>query len=407
MSTHIRISILCVFIAVFSAAFGAIFLWTLHGVTLLRQSCPSIVWALPIGGGILGWVAIRWAGKTHPSANLIVERMRGGETLPASTTIYALVTTLIAHLFGASVGREGTAVQIGGGVAELIARVSSTPREWGPTLVAVGAAAGFSSVFGAPIAGALFACEVQRRWGANWKPLIWALPTSLLADYLTRTTRAPHTRFPRVEWYDLTVELIVGLAILGLALSALGCAFIALLRLLKPQFEALVPDLRFRLALGGAATLVLWLVCGSSDYLGLGTPTIEQSLSAPVTDVWAFAWKFVFTLAAIGSGFPGGEVTPLFFMGATLGNALSPLLGLPLDLAAGVALFAMFGGPAGTPFAMAIMAAECLGVAAFPYAMFVSLIVFVTLRRVTLYPAQFTSATKGRESVSENEVDRT
>lgn len=402
----LRVVAVCLSIAVASSAFGIAFLWTLSEVTNFRSKYLSVVWLLPVAGVLLGYVSTRWAGGTKFGANLVVARARGDlDDLPSIVAPYAMITTGIAHLFGASVGREGTALQIGGGLANEITKRVNLSNSWKTTLVTVGAAAGFSSVFGAPIAGAVFACEVQRRFGGHWKPLVWTLPTSFLADALTRCSGVAHTAFPTVEWHEPTLAIVVGLSVLGLAIGLVGNLFLFALGWVQAQLEQLVPDLRARLALGGVATLILWVVCGSSNYLGLGTSTIEHAMIAPMDDDWAFAWKFIFTLAAVGFGFPGGEVTPLFFMGATLGNTLSPALGLPLELASGVALFAMFGGPAGTPIAMAIMAAECLGVATLPYALFVCTIVFATQRKTTLYPAQLESTAKGRKAVTEDKVD--
>ena len=129
-------------------------------------------------------------------------------------------------------------------------------------------------------------------------------------------------------------------------------------------------------------------IAGSSDYLGLGVPTIVRAFSDPSLASAAFAWKLVFTAVTLGAGFLGGEVTPLFFVGAALGNLLARLLGLPLELGAGVGMAAVFAAAANTPLALSIMAVELVGSAILPHVAIVCTVAYLLTGQRSIYGAQ-------------------
>src|SRR5690606_3142959 len=138
--------------------------------------------------------------------------------------------------------------------------------------------------------------------------------------------------------------------------------------------ERLLPRLPSRMFVGGAAIVIAWKVVGTSDYLGLGVPLIVRSFEDPALPNHAFALKLLFTAVTLGAGFLGGEVTPLFFVGAALGNVLARLLGLPIELGAGVGLAAVFAAASNTPLALSIMAVELLGPNVLPHVVVVSVL---------------------------------
>jgi H+/Cl- antiporter ClcA len=142
------------------------------------------------------------------------------------------------------------------------------------------------------------------------------------------------------------------------------------------------------MCLGGVALIAMWKVVGSDDYLGLGVPTIVRAFSDPTLPASAFALKLLFTAVTLGAGFLGGEVTPLFFVGAALGNLFSRLLGIPLELGAGVGLAAVFAAASNTPLALSIMAVELLGAAVLPHVALVCVTAYVLSGHRSIYPAQ-------------------
>jgi len=165
-------------------------------------------------------------------------------------------------------------------------------------------------------------------------------------------------------------------------------AFVDLTHLLKKHAALRVPRLPLRMFLGGLVVVGLWRLVGTSDYLGLGVPTILRSFSDPSLPVYAFALKILFTAVTLGAGFLGGEVTPLFFVGAALGNVLARALGLPLGMGAGVGLAAVFAAAANTPLALSVMAVELLGGALFPHAAIVCILCYLLTGQRGIYSAQ-------------------
>jgi len=185
----------------------------------------------------------------------------------------------------------------------------------------------------------------------------------------------------------LTPLLLVKWLVFAVAIAAVTFAFIELIHWLKRRGERLL-RLPLRMLIGGAVVVVMWQAVGTSDYLGLGVPTIIRAFSDPSLPKAAFALKLVFTVVTLAAGFLGGEVTPLFFVGAALGNLLARLLGIPLELGAGVGLAAVFAAAANTPIALSLMAMELLGVAILPHVAIVCVVAYMLSGRRSIYPAQ-------------------
>jgi H+/Cl- antiporter ClcA len=299
-----------------------------------------------------------------------------------------LIGTLVTHLFGGSAGREGTAVQMGASLADEIAHRFGVGPALRRQLLAAGIAGGFGSVFGTPIAGTLFGLEVVAVGRMEYDALVPALIAALVGDFTTRRLGVVHTAYPAMPSLELGPLLLAKLAVIGVAMALATMAFVELTHRLKKALEVRVPRLPVRMFLGGLVIVALWKLVGTSDYLGLGVPTIVRAFGDPHLASYAFAAKLVFTAITLSAGFLGGEVTPLFFVGATLGSVLARLLGLPLELGAGVGIAAVFGAAANTPIALSVMAAEILGSASFPHVVIVTVIAYLLSGHRGIYPAQ-------------------
>jgi H+/Cl- antiporter ClcA len=298
--------------------------------------------------------------------------------------------TVVTHLFGGSAGREGTAVQMGASLTDWLSHrlgLSPTLRR---QLLAAGVAGGFGSVFGTPIAGAIFGLEFVMLGRLEYGALVPALVASLVGDLVTRGLGIVHTAYPAAPVVALDLPLLGRWVVFAVAMALAAAAFIELTHALKRSAERRIPWAPARLFFGGVAVVLLWRLAGTSDYLGLGMPTIVRAFTDPALPATAFAWKLLFTAVTIGFGFLGGEVTPLFFIGAALGNLMALLLGLPLGLGAGVGMAAVFAAASNTPLALSIMALELLGAGAFPHVVVVCVVAWVVSGRRSIYPAQLT-----------------
>lgn len=368
---------------------SAVFLILLDRATRFREAHEVIVYTLPLAGLALGLLYDRWGKPIRGGNNLIIDTVHDDSPqIPIRMAPMVLLGTVLTHLFGGSAGREGTAVQMGGSLADAIAHRFRVSPEVRRHLLAAGIAGGFGSVFGTPVAGTVFGLEVVVIGRVEYDALLPALVAAVVGDLVTRGLGVVHTIYPAPHSVDLTPLLLLKWVGFAGAVALVTVAFVELTHRLKKLLEKRVPWLPLRMALGGAAVVGTWKLTGTSAYLGLGVPTIVQAFTDPALPPFAFALKLVFTSVTLGSGFLGGEVTPLFFVGATLGNALAHLLGLPLGLAAGVALAAVFGAAANTPLALSVMAVEILGVGVLPHVAVVTVVAYLLTGHRGIYPAQ-------------------
>ncbi len=273
---------------------------------------------------------------------------------------FVLIGTLLTHLFGGSAGREGTAVQMGGAIADQLSEIIKFSKANRRILIITGISGGFASVFGTPLAGAVFALEVLVIGQIRYEALVPALLSALIANYVCEAIPwVHHTNYaigniPDFNAFTLFLAIIAGM-IFGLASRGFseGMHYTTALfdRLPHPLIKPLI---------GGTIIVAFFHFSNSTQLLGLGIPTIVNSFSTE-QPLWMFAAKILLTIITLSSGFKGGEVTPLFFIGATLGSALAIVLPLPVGLLAGMGFVALFAGAANTPIACLLMGIELFG----------------------------------------------
>jgi H+/Cl- antiporter ClcA len=376
-------------VGVISGAASALFLFTLQIATNFRTSHELIVFSLPIAGALIGLVYQRFGRPIAAGSNLIIDTIHDdGPRLPLRMAPMVFVGTVLTQLFGGSAGREGTAVQMGASLADAVVHGLELKGQARRQLLAAGVAGGFGSVFGTPIAGAVFGLEFIVLGRIEYDALVPALVASIVGDMTTRALGIQHTHYPTPPALGLSVLVLLKWCVFAAAVALATVAFIELTRLLKKQAEKWLPQLPLRMFVGGALVVLLWRLTGTSDYLGLGVPTILRAFTDPALPSYAFALKLLFTAVTLGAGFLGGEVTPLFFVGAALGNVLARALGLPLALGAGVGLAAVFATAANAPLALSIMAVELLGGNLFPHVVIVCVLSYLLSGERGIYSAQ-------------------
>lgn len=355
----------------------AVFLWSLEQVTLYRFAHPAILFALPLAGIGIG-VVYHWFGKSVEGGNdLIIEQIHEpGGGVPLRLAPLVLVGTVITHLFGGSAGREGTAVQMGGSLASWLNRWLKLSPEGSRTLLMAGVAGGFGAVFGTPLTGAIFAMEVLAIGRMSYESLVPCLVASIAGDWTVHTWGLSHSHYhigSLISPDMLTTPaplngwLMAKVAIASVAFGFASVLFVEVTHTCQHLFKRFVRWPVARPAVGGVIVIALVYLLGTRDYLGLGvmTPpdnpnavTIQSCFSVGGAEWWSWWWKILFTAVTLGCGFKGGEVTPLFFVGAALGNAVARLLGAPVDLLAGLGFVAVFAGATNTPLACTIMGLE-------------------------------------------------
>ena len=352
----------------------AAFLWSLDAATQLRFAHPWLLFLLPLGGAAVAGLYHYVGRPVEAGNNLIVEQIHEpGGGVPLRMAPLVFLGTIVTHLLGGSAGREGTAVQLGGSLASAIARAFRLDAPGVSILLKAGVAAGFGAVFGTPLAGAVFALEVLAIGRIDYAGLLPCLVAALIGDWTCHAWGIHHTPYhiayaaAVADQLSTTPLLLAKAAIAGVVFGLAGLTFAEANHALGGFLKRVVPFAPLRAALGGVAVIALVYLCGTRAYLGLGVwsaipgdPTIS-GFFGPHIDSWSWALKMLFTVVTLSAGFKGGEVTPLFFIGAALGNALAGVLGAPVDLFAGLGFVAVFAGAANVPLACTIMGIELFG----------------------------------------------
>jgi H+/Cl- antiporter ClcA len=376
-------------VGVMCGASSALFLYILERATAFRNGHEYIVYTLPVAGLLIGWFYERFGRSIEGGNNLIIDTIHDeGPEIPTRMAPMVLIGSVLTHLFGGSAGREGVAVQMGASLADGLSHRLKLIPEVRKQILAAGVAGGFGSVFGTPIAGAIFGMEFITLGSMAYVALVPALVASVIGDMTTRGLGIRHVVFPAPMHLELTPVLLLKWLLFAMAMAAASIAFIEFTHRIQKSFDANKVRLPIRMFIGGVLVVLLWKLVGTGDYLGLGVPGIVRSFVDPQLPVYAFAAKLIFTAVTLGAGFLGGEVTPLFFIGAALGNVMARLLGVPLPMGAGIGLAAVFAASANTPLALSIMAMELLGAPMFPHIVIVCVLAYLMSGHRGIYPSQ-------------------
>ena len=356
----------------------AFFLWLLDIATATRWQNMWLIFFLPLAG-ILITKLYKYFGKNADAGNNLImdEIHKPGGGVPARMTPFILFTTVITHLFGGSAGREGTAVQMGGSIAALFARWYKMHHEKKRILLMCGMSAGFGAVFGPPVAGAIFALEVLAIGRIKYDALIPCLIAGVVADITCSSCGIHHTKysiafvdtgtrfFPHIAF---DVVLLAKVILAGVSFGLIGFLFAELSHFIKAKSNQYIPKKWFIPVVGAVLIVGISYLLGTFDYLGLGVTnpnsngiSIVSAFKPGGAGYFSWFWKLLLTAITLGMGFKGGEVTPLFFIGATLGNVLAAITGSPVDLFAGLGFIAVFAGATNTPLACIFMGIELFG----------------------------------------------
>lgn len=337
---------------------GSLFHIGVSYATRWRSAHPWVLYLLPLLGLIIVGL-YRVTGVEGKDTNAVIESVHFGKNVPVLLVPVIFLSTVLTHLGGGSAGREGAALQIGGGIGFETGRLLRLGEKDLPLATLCGMSAVFSALFGTPLTATVFAMEVISVGVFYYAGLVPCLTASLVGYLVSLLMGVPPTRF------TVAAPLPEACTMLPVLVLAIGCALVSILfcrglRETGRMAARLLPNPYWRAAIGGALIIGLTLLAGSTDYNGAGMELVERAVSGEA-NAWAWLLKLLFTAVTIGFGFKGGEVVPSFFVGACFGCVFGGLLGLPAGFGAAIGLVAVFCGVVNCPFASIFLSIELFG----------------------------------------------
>lgn len=381
-------------VALVCAIACSVFMYLLLLFTTIRQEHFYLIYLLPIIGLAIGLLYYYSDKQTNEGNNAIISQIQNPhEVLPIKMVPYVLITTLLTHLGGGSAGREGTAIQMGASLADQFSRISSFCAQNRSTIITMGVAGGFAGLFGTPWAATFFALEFTEIGKINFKKLFPCLLTAYLSYYFTILFNIEHTHFPLLTSIDLTPLSLFKVALASIIFASASILFIWLSHIITRTAKHYIAYPPLRPFFGGIILIIAFLCIGDQTYMGLGLEPMLAAFTSPAHGE-EFILKIIFTALTLAVGFKGGEVTPLFFIGATLGSYLSIYLHLPVDFLAALGLICVFCAATKTPFACLLIGIELFGFSGAGYFAIACLLTYVLSTRKGIYSTQLYSFEK-------------
>ena len=373
----LRLAIIIIPLAFIIGLMVAFFLWLLDVVTTIRWQHLWLLFLLPIAGVLIVWLYKTFGKNSDKGNNLIIDEIhKPGGGISFRMMPLVLITTIITHLFGGSAGREGTALQMGGSTAAILGKWLKLNDVDKRVLLLCGISAGFGAVFGTPVAGAIFAIEVIAIGSIKYDTVLPCLLAGIIANIACTACGIHHTKYT-INFTDantrlfpfipVDIGLIFKVAVAGCLFGLVAAAFAKSTHFIKQKTNQYISQKLLIPIIGGVLVVGMSYLLGTFNFLGLGVTnpnngvSIVTAFTAGGAENFSWLWKLLLTAITLGTGFKGGEVTPLFFIGATLGNILASYSGSPIDLFAGLGFIAVFAGATNTPLACTIMGVELFG----------------------------------------------
>ena len=357
-------------------------------VNAWRADHPAIVLALPLGGLLI--VALYRATKNSDDkgTNTVIASIHSSTRIPFRMAPLIFISTVITHLCGGSAGREGAALQLGGSIAGKLGSTLRLSENDKHLMVMCGMSAGFSALFGTPLAAAVFSMEVVSVGIMHYSALVPCVSAAMIAHFVAKGFQIPPEVFP-VECAAMTPSDFFRIVLFAVLAGLVSVLFCVILHQAEHLYKKFCKNPYLRIVTAGFLVVILSAVLGTDQYLGSGMGIIEHIFHHDEAAVpLAFLLKMVFTALTLGGGFKGGEIVPSLTIGATFGSCMAVLLGLPLELVAACGMAGVFCGVTNSPLSALLLAFELFGFAGMPYYLVTVAVSYMISGRYGLYRAQ-------------------
>ena len=409
ITTYLLFILKWLFITIMTASLvgsaTAWFLLALDFVTIWRTDHIWVVNFLPLIGLGIGYAYHYFGSAVQKGNNLILETHQAIVTTSSSSTTsnstkpipllmapLVFISSLLTHIGGGSAGREGTAVQMGGAIADQFTTLFKLSAAERKTILIMGVSAGFAAVFGTPWAAAVFALEIMSFGKVKFENIIPSFLAAFGAHYICLAWMVKHTVYSIDIIPSITANTISWTLLAGIIFGVTAFVFIQSNKVLEGLFSK-IKFAPFRPFIGGIIIALFIILANSTKYIGLGIPSIMDAFNTHAGN-FDFAIKLLLTSLTLSAGFKGGEVTPLFFIGATLGNILIWFIPLPMALLAGMGFVAVFAGATHCVIASIIMGIELFGIQAGIYVGLASIVAYFTSGMNGIYSAKLKMGAK-------------
>ena len=368
---------------------GAAFYYTVAWATETREGHGWLLYLMPVAGVVIVWLYKTLGMENDSGTNQIIASVRSGKRPPLRLAFLIFVGTALTHLTGGSSGREGAALQIGGSLAATLGKGLRLTERNTNLIVMCGMSALFTALFGTPLTATVFSIEVVSIGIVHYSALFPCLLSSLVTlGFTGRVGVKPEAYHLMGSPDGATLEALAATGVLAVLCALVSMVFCVLMHQTTHTYKKLLPNQYVRIVVGAALVILLTLLEGSGDYNGAGTHIIESALAGNVNVPWAFLLKMIFTALTLGAGFRGGEIVPTFFIGATFGCAVAPLVGLEPAFGAAIGMVAMFCGVVNCPLASILLSVELFGSSHILFFALACALSFLLSGKFSLYSSQ-------------------
>lgn len=345
---------------------GSAFYFLLSYVNTVREQNSWIIFLLPVGGLVIVALYKLLHNEKDGGTNLVISAIHSGNRIPLRMTPSIFFSTAITHLFGGSAGREGAALQIGGSIGNALGTLFKFDEKDKHVVIMCGMSAAFSTLFGTPMAAAIFPMEVVSVGVMYYMALVPCVVSSLTAHGIAVLFGVAGEAFHVTGIPELSLQPVLLVVLVAVICAFVSIGFCGVLHTIEDLYKKYLKNPYIRIFVGGCAIVLLTLLVGNQDYNGAGMHTVELAVEGHV--VWeAFLLKMIFTALTIGAGYKGGEIVPTFFVGATLGCLLGQLLGFSPSLCAAIGMVSLFCGVTNCPISTLLISFELFGFEGMPY----------------------------------------